>query len=925
MSPTSFKIGLRRRPGIAIPMVLLLVSVALVIALQLYNFSKESYQRAARGTYGTLSEILAESVHEEALWRIQKDVNETGSALYQKLRQGDAFDMAIPIEKMRSHIRDPRFDGWLANRYNDASFTANLKVQFKNPYGNKLPGADAATGIIDNVAKTERMGVMTITAEVRPTTAIEGLRNFRRFRTQRAFRLVLTTPPPPFDQQFIVLYPEHVTNSESRHAGLLDDMGGPEWTQGLNAANQAKTRLETDLLSPLNDKVGQISGAADSFRKAMDTARGGFGDHLGPPPDWIKEIQDKLKGFVSQATRVDLEGKDGRRSFLHQDSVWISKPGVASMGDMKLFNYENNLRNKLTPIKKAVDAVQEVINTNNKLLEVLAPVHAAVPYGAWLHGIEVSAAVVCGGCGVDFADMCRTIHEKILDPIIQISAGLGSVLVLVQKLLLEVPAMGQQVFAAFQAQVVSQANDATKTLPLDDARLMGLPTDESGIMARAKSLPNYGMGEELAGINQGSSFDNTIKEAAQTILDEAIRFVKDAVISEITKQVTKIIAEIAAAAVASALTFGIGGQVVGGLISAATSLVSGQMDRLASKVERTKRGLASFAVDLVTKNLPFLNENPIIAKLKLGDLAGQIVNDSMAHRDVNPGIKTWLENLANSSLTEIQNAAGQAIPADKLMATDALGGMVKGYMMRHRARNLVELDNNGAYVLQFYRDAFYRVYKEKFWRAKANWILKTPAQWEGLQLRYIEGRWEGGDKDPSGEHPSNGSGYWKNDSSYKENEGYGLNGVIVYEGTQPLPINFPRGGKKFRGKLIIYAPNADIAVTDCQLESDTKHCLTVISGKNIILPPKAVSISVHAIGDDSHVQMSESTVLTGSVVLKRYRYDDQTNPNAAFKGELRYNPKLEGTAPGERLGVKPSHLFVSISPFALSRDVELAP
>src|SRR5687767_12778148 len=115
------------RRAMALPVVLLLVFVGLGVALGIHNFSTETYRRTARGTYATMSEVLAESAAEEAWYLVQKDVNTPGTELYRLFRDENGFEnFAIPLPTLSSKIRDPQFGTYLTDRFEPSSFQASV-------------------------------------------------------------------------------------------------------------------------------------------------------------------------------------------------------------------------------------------------------------------------------------------------------------------------------------------------------------------------------------------------------------------------------------------------------------------------------------------------------------------------------------------------------------------------------------------------------------------------------------------------------------------------------------------------------------------------------------------------------------------------------------------------------------------------------
>src|SRR5947208_3338942 len=109
MTVPSLAIRSRRR-AMALPAVLLLVFVGLAIALAIHNFSTETYRRTARGTYATISEVLAESAVEEAWYTVQRDVNTPSTEMYRLFRTETGFEnLAVDLPVLKSKLGDPQF------------------------------------------------------------------------------------------------------------------------------------------------------------------------------------------------------------------------------------------------------------------------------------------------------------------------------------------------------------------------------------------------------------------------------------------------------------------------------------------------------------------------------------------------------------------------------------------------------------------------------------------------------------------------------------------------------------------------------------------------------------------------------------------------------------------------------------------------
>lgn len=943
MTTTPTPISSPRR-AMALPAVLLLVFVGLGIALGIHNYSTETYRRTARGTYATLSEVLAESAAEEAWYTLQRDVNTPGTELYRLFRDEKSFaDFAVDLPVLKAKLADPQFAGYLTDRYDAASsFQALISMKWNNPYGNKMPGV-SADGEFDALTPWERVGTVTIRGAAQASARAEGLANFRRMVVTRPFRLNKVTPPVPFDRSgLVILYPEHMTDVVV--AGVLDQ------ATTYAVSNAGKARL-TPLLEQSDQLVQQATSRTKQFNDLYKGAASPpFGDHLTPPPRWLQKIIDQLGGITSAATRLDLQGS-GRRPFLFNDEVMVARSTMANggLGNLAEFNYEKKIREGVKPLNDLLGALQKIADLNNGILQVLSPVHRAVPYGAALNALVAPMYAIVPELVGSVRDICEGLHEKLMDPVLELLVGIGQVIAIAQKIIIEVPLMGQQAFAGFANQIAAAGSDENgvkpqvgQTLDLNNMALQGLPTNTSAMgFGLNMPLPNYSniqQVNEMGGIDAGE----LVRAAGEGVLSLLMDMVTKELVTFITEQIALLGAKIAISVPATAAACA-GPQAIVLCVPAKTALAIA-FDAISRAVIReiTQKlnRIASFKADAFGKIVQTLTRQVpvfkgILQDLELEKLLGGILTAAYEKRDISVEVDAWMEKLATTFAQKTQEAVTGGL--------DQMGGVLKGYVLRHRFRNLVEFDGSGAMGggfapnagggmfqaaggggtadgLNSWRNAFDRVYKESLWRKKATWIIKNKNEWDALISRYFEGVYLRG-KDPSGD----GTNRWRDDS-YGPNTGYGLSGVVFYDGTEDLTLNFT-GARDFIGKATLYVPRAKVIVEGCKMRDINTDALTVICAKPVKLPPTDVQISVHAIGsgDDCQVEMSSGTNITGSLILKRYTVRDQDNPKASLNGQLSYNENLNGLGNDTDWGIKASHLFVSISPYVTSRDMETQP
>jgi hypothetical protein len=368
-----------------------------------------------------------------------------------------------------------------------------------------------------------------------------------------------------------------------------------------------------------------------------------------------------------------------------------------------------------------------------------------------------------------------------------------------------------------------------------------------------------------------------------------------------------------------------------GITRAVNRAVQQQLRRISSL---KGNGMATLT-RVITRQIPALNKNPIVGDA-LATLLGTVAEAAFNRQDPSAKVEEFVQQMA----TKISGQVMQEIQSQT--GLDKVGGVLKGYALRHRFRNLVEFDGMSSAMkafgdegatpgagtdgLNMWRSAFDRVYRPSLWRKKATWIVRNKAEFDALVSRYCKGVFAGRPGDPSGD----GTNRWRGDSfsanKPSQEERYGLSGVIYYDGTEPFDINFPSGPDAFKGKCTIYSPEAPIKVTASRMRDPDVDHLTIICGKPIDLPQGDVEISAHAIGnnEDCAVRMKGSNI-TGNLVLKTYRFKDQKDPKAQLEGKLTFKESINGTGGPAVGGMKESHLFVTISPYVLSREMETTP
>jgi hypothetical protein len=494
---TDLKMPVRSpRRAIALPAVLLLVFVGLGIALAIHRYSTETYRRTSRGIYATMSEVMAESAAEEAWYLVQKDVNDHTSTLYKEFRKDDGFEnLEITLKTLPQKLSDPQFGGYVSERYDASGIKAFVSLQWGSPYGNAVQGI-GGDGEFDSQAPWERFGTITIIGQAQARSRIEGLANFRRMIVKRGLRILKPTPPVPFDRSgLIVLYPSHMTDVVV--AGAISDLPTTfdELRGGRNEINP--------MLNRANTLIGDASKHAKEFNDAYKGALDGFGNHVTPPPQWLQKIIDELNGkLVSAGTLIDVNGS-GRRPFMNADSVIVARTTMAngSLGDLKDFNYSQNIKDELGPLNDVLGAISEIQKINVTIIKALEYPHKLVPYGTGLGVITGIMVPIIPECIPSVRSICEGLHDNLMDPVLEICCGVGQVLALVQKVLIEVPMMGQQAFAGFQQQIAGAATGGIQTqignLNLNNDALQGLPTNTSAMgFSLSMPLPNYTTGDE---------------------------------------------------------------------------------------------------------------------------------------------------------------------------------------------------------------------------------------------------------------------------------------------------------------------------------------------------------------------------------------------------------------------------------------------
>ena len=613
------------------------------------------------------------------------------------------------------------------------------------------------------------------------------------------------------------------------------------------------------------------------------------------------------------------------------------------LGKLADFNYGKNIKDRLKPLNDLLGALQNVSGLVAKLSDVLKEPHRAIPYGTKLDAFVLPISLYVPEVVPTIRGCCEGLHEKIMDPVLEIADGVGQVISILQKIVIEVPMMGQQAFAGFVNQVqngaAQAATNAVGNIDIADPNLSGLPINTPGIATlNVKALPNYTTGQEIgqmAGIDAGQ----IVKDAGEAVMQLLISLAEQELVKFIMEQLTALTLEIAAAITATtAAAAGPQAPIAVPAAKAACALifegikrtVLKQIERQLDKISSFKTKAGGDLIGAICQGIPVFRDNPLLKELKLDQLLQSVFTAALQNQDVSADVDAWMQNLATSMTQHLQDAVQDGA------GLDSLGGVLKGYVLRHRFRNLVEFDganglgqgnssdadNNGVGSIDGFnnwRNTFDRVFKPSLWKAKATWVVQNRTEFEALVARYFEGNYTGQDR--SGD----GSSAWQG-SSYATNAGYGLSGVVFYNGTDDLTLNFT-GARQFIGKCVLYAPNAKVIVDGCKMRDNTKDWFTLICGKNVKLPPNDVEISVCAIGngDDCKVEFADSTKILGSLTLKRYRDQDQNDGHATLNGELTYHDRLNASG-GDAFGsIKSSHLFVSVSPFVISKDLETQP
>lgn len=923
-----------RRRGLALPIVLVLVGAALVITFFVHRYATDAYRRAYRGMYGTTAEILANSASEEAWYQIQRDINKPGTEIFRRFRPGagglvSSAPLPVSVPLLKQRMLDGKFGGYFASRFDpDESITVTAGVTYKNPYPNQAGYADAG-GFIGSTSRAERVGVIHVVAEVRPSVSSD-VGTYRKLTVEKAFRVAQVTPPAPFGQGgLVVMYPEYITNKATAQA----DFAPHNWQGELrDSVMGGKAILDQQFLGPVNDYVDRINQAGSEFEryygKVLSSRPGSHS--VAPPPEWLRNIQRDIGGVLSQVTKIKKDfspGQQGGRPMFFDDAVLFARPGLEDLGSLGNFNYQAKIQKTLEPIMELIGKIQGLVDLNNRILEVTSTIHALVPYSGLEAGIircaicsvsQIFGALFCNGCGRDFMDFCEEIHEDMLDPVLRTLMGVGQALTLIQKVLMEVTVVGQN---AFQVSM-DQARAQLPGIPQMD--MTGLPAvpDFTDFGATPR-LPQFAMEDGLE-TGPAGNVAQRMEQLGQAAMGELLDYLQDQIQRQIIQKVSQAAVMIVAAAGLNAIP--VGGWIASEAAGVIIREVNRQIRRLSRTMMRTlktkSQGVAAFVTNELVAQLGFLQSNPVVAQLNLPGLISSVVMRTIENDDINGAVTDWLGQLQQKFTSEVTGAVG----------TDLAGGVLKGFVMRHMWRNAVIFDPHGAELFNRMRGLFEPAYREEVWRKKATWVISKPVHFNQLCDRYLIGKYNstrGTVPDDEGSQGGSGQGIW-NDQSYVPNTldsgAYGVNGVIFYTGTEDLVIKFPDPANQypaFRGKCVIYCTEADVRIDTCKLEDSRLDVLTVITKKDIHIESggERAEISVHGVSSESKFHNPSKRGIFGNVVLKNLDVEENKSIEDSLQAEpMTYNPRLDA---GSRDSPKETHLFVSVSPYELRQEYSL--
>lgn len=467
-------LALRRRrtlmSGVAIVVVLVMLATSVIMGAGLWFFSVSTHQQVARASFSTAAEYLCEAACEEGFYIAQRAMNEPDypdpemRPLYGFVRtpQPDPFKAVYRPVRLLKHLQTEYFDE-VAAQFPADGIEAEMEVAFDAPFSPLCP--------------TEYQGIMTFRASVAPRWG-GGKRAYRRVEVRRAFKVVLVTPPHPFDKSALTLH-------------------HPDYING-----EAKAALVADIFEPTNRGIDEHNKVCDLYKNTIKTAKDTITCPSCKELAYISGSPPFFAPHIPESAKIPLD-------FFHDDSLLLGSPDREKFGKMVDFNYEDIIREYWPPLYAFFQTLLAVATTNGALLVVTTALLAVIN--------DAMEALPYVG------QVIAVIH-KALKVIVPIQIVVGQIVLAAQKIVMEGLIVGQLFYAIDQA---LQGNFAPVA---DGVATFGTDVAQSGV------LDNLSSGqEEMGGISDtaaqgGDTFDGVVttgEDGATTVNQGRIQEIQD--------------------------------------------------------------------------------------------------------------------------------------------------------------------------------------------------------------------------------------------------------------------------------------------------------------------------------------------------------------------------------------------------------------
>ena len=391
--------------GMAIVVVLIILTTTVVCGLGLHFYSLSTRNQVARASYGTLAEYLCEAACEEGFYLAQRAMNDSEAAkgdfegLYERIRNPNSgdFELEYSPKQVIEVIEEKKQKDFRAEFPRD-SIKASMRIEFDGPFSTL------------SSCRCEYGGKLVFEASIKPSWG-SGFESYRRVVVRRGFKVVLISPPHPFDKSALsIIHPDYINGS-------------------------SKSAMDAEIFQATNQAIDQHNSCCRLYRQIYKTAKKVIPTKCdtcatlpyisGNPPFLAPRIPDSAK--------IPAD-------FFFADSVLISQPNRKNLEKLADFNYEDFLRERWQPLFNFYKSLSAISSMNGSLLAVTSAVLACIPPTS----VNTAASIV--GIGA----VLEAVH-KILQVVVPIQFALGQSLLAAQKIVLEGFIVGQLFYQTDQA------------------------------------------------------------------------------------------------------------------------------------------------------------------------------------------------------------------------------------------------------------------------------------------------------------------------------------------------------------------------------------------------------------------------------------------------------------------------------------------